>query len=430
MKRESICLGLFVMSGLASAQTLKGVVVSSGLSTPVQVMQDPSHADTQYVLQKGGIIRTLINGVLSSDALDLTGTIATASERGLLGMAFNPNNANQAFLYYNDPDGAVRVSHWDRTSDGARTFNAASRVGVFRFDHSGASNHNGGTINFGPDGFLYLGTGDGGGGNDTFQNAQNPNSLLGKMLRIDPFGTDVAPGDPENNYANPTSNPFFGTSGPIQARDEIWAFGMRNPFRWGFDSVTGGMFIGDVGQGSSPAAHEEVDYIRPGEGGLNMGWPRWEGTLEHTSQPGLAYGPMTPPVYEYTATAQGSAITGGLRYRSNRLGAFFNGRYFFADYIEQKLWSLGVTDNGDGSVSMSDLRDHTSEVFAAIGNANIVSFNVDANGAMLLTDINGRIIRIDAVPEPATFVALGLGMALVLRKRRRRGAKGAAPGTL
>lgn len=421
MLRLGSVSALVLVGACAVAQLpLKGTVYASGLSTPVMSIQDPLNADTLYVLQKGGQIRQVVNGVLQGpNSLDISGIIATDSERGLLGMAFNPNNANQAFLYYNDTAGAIHVARWDRTSSGARTFNAASRFGIISIAHSGASNHNGGTVAFGADGMMYLGTGDGGGGNDTFQNAQNPNSLLGKMIRVNPFGADALPGDPENNYAIPADNPFVGTNGPITARGEIWDFGNRNPFRWSFDN-DGSMWIGDVGQGPNPAAHEEIDWTAAGVGGKNFGWPRWEGTLEHTNQPNLTFNPMSPPVFEYVAGASGSSITGGRRLRNGQLGTFFDGRYFFGDYVQGKIWSLAVTD-GVGTVSVSDLRDHSAAIFAGIGNGSIVSFNQGADGALYLTDItNGRIIRVDAVPEPTSLLVLVGAFGLLLKRRRGR----------
>lgn len=398
-------VALFIpLIGMAVGQAplpLRGTVFVSGLNTPVQLVQDPTNTDTQYVLQKGGLIRVIVNGSLSStNALDISSLLTTTSERGLLGMAFNPNNANQVFLYYTGSGGAITVSTWNRTSAGARTFSSGSRVGVFSTPHSQADNHNGGTIGFGPDGMLYLATGDGGGANNQFNNAQNPNTLLGKILRINPFGADAFPGDPNNNYAIPPDNPFLPGNGPITALGEIWDFGNRNPFRWSFDPVDGSMWIGDVGQGPNPPSHEEIDWTPAGVGGKNFGWPRWEGTLEHTTQPPLAFLPMFPPSFEYVAPVGGStAITGGLRYRSNRLGTFYNGRYFFADSQEGNVWSLAVTDQA-GSVSLGDLRDITGQVFATIGAGNIVSFNVGSGGALYLTDIDGRIIRLDTILMP------------------------------
>jgi len=399
--RRSLWLLALAMGSFSSAQILsgttpiKGVVVASGLSSPMMVLQDPINNDTQYVLQKGGQIRVIINGALQTNPA-LTVTVGTTSERGLLGAAWNPTNANQIFLYYNDTDGSLRVSHWDRTSTGARTFNSATRVGVIRIDHSAAANHNGGTINFGPDGYLYMATGDGGSSNDPPANAQNPNVLLGKILRIDPFGPDAFPSDTENNYAIPVDNPFVGGSGPIPARGEIWCFGVRNPFRWSFDT-DGSMWIGDVGQGPNPPSHEEVDYLAPGVGGKNLGWDRWEGTLEHTNENALAFQPMYPPIFEYIAGASGTAITGGRVYRSARLGASYVGRYFFADYVMGKVWCSRVTYSG-GTAVLSDQRDITSSVFAGISAGAIVSFDVGYGSALYLTDIGGgRIIRLDRV---------------------------------
>lgn len=264
---------------------------------------------------------------------------------------------------------------------------------------------------------MYIGTGDGGSGNDPERNAQDPNDLQGKMLRIDVNGDDFG-GDPNRNYAIPTDNPFFGTNGPVQALDEIWAFGVRNPFKFSFDSDNGALIIADVGQG----AREEINYVPNGVGGQNYGWVKYEGTILTPGIPNnyqLAYGPHTAPIAEYDHTV-GSSITGGYVYRGTALGSFYQGRYFYADYVSRKLFSIGLTIDSSGYATAGSPIDHTSELGGSAALGPITSIDVDANGELLLVSYTGQVQRLTAVPEPATMVALGLGALALLRRRSRK----------
>jgi glucose/arabinose dehydrogenase len=270
------------------------------------------------------------------------------------------------------------------------------------------SNHNGGTMRFGPDGHLYIGMGDGGSGNDPQNNAQNPNSLLGKMLRIDVHGDDF-PNDPLKNYAIPIDNPFLDGI-PISASPEIWAFGLRNPWKFSFDPVTGAMLIADVGQ----SAREEVNYEPMGAGGRNYGWRMREGFIS-TGLGGQAYGPLTDPIWDYPR-AQGRSITGGYVYRGNALPSFYQGRYFVGDFMDGKMWSLELILDANGEASVGTVLNHNAEL-GAMG--MISSIDVDFMGELYVLDYSGgRILKI--VPEPASMLALALGAALVVRRRRSR----------
>jgi len=259
--------------------------------------------------------------------------------------------------------------------------------GTQRFIDQPFSNHNGGHLAFGPDGYLYIGLGDGGSGNDPDHRAQNPNELLGKMLRID---VGVHDSDPFG-YRIPPDNPF--TAGSV-ARDEIWAFGLRNPWRYSFDDVTrggtGALVIADVGQSS----REEINYEPRGAGGRNYGWRNFEGTRENITTLPLFSAP-THPIFEY-GRSDGVSVTGGFVYRGARLGSTFLGRYFFADY-SGRVWSLALTIDGSREARVSDRREHTAELGGATVLGSISSFGVDADGELYIVGhTNGRIVRITA----------------------------------
>ncbi|MBC8063215.1 MAG: PQQ-dependent sugar dehydrogenase, partial [Chlorobia bacterium] len=261
-----------------------------------------------------------------------------------------------------------------------------------------------------------LGIGDGGGGNDPNNNAQNPNSLLGKMLRIDP-GSDAFPADPNSNYAIPASNPFAGSNGPVQAADEIWAFGVRNPYKFSFDSSNGAMLMADVGQG----AWEEINYEPAGQGARNYGWRIREGKHD-TGFGGAAYTPLTEPIFDYSHDVNdptnGRSITGGVVYRGSLLQGY-QGRYFFADFISRRVWSLGLNINAvTGEATAGNLLEHTAAFGGSNFLGNISSIDAGADGELYLSSFNGNIYRV--VPEPATMIALGCGLAFLARKRRKR----------
>ena len=277
--------------------------------------------------------------ILGNDFLNLTGSVSCCGEQGLLGLAFAPDYASSGRFYVNftNTSGDTVVARFTRSStptlaDPLSRFDLQLE-GTRRFVSQPFANHNGGHLAFGPDGYLYIGLGDGGSGNDPDHRAQNPNELLGKMLRIDVNVPDTD----SLGYRIPPDNPFLGAS---IARDEIWAFGLRNPWRYSFDDVarggTGALVIGDVGQNS----REEIDYEPRGAGGRNYGWRNFEGTRDNvTSRP--LFSPPTDPIFDYGRT-DGISVTGGFVYRGARLGAAYRGRYFFADY-SGRVWSLALT---------------------------------------------------------------------------------------
>jgi glucose/arabinose dehydrogenase len=393
------------MSSLAVAPAyaqLQGQVYASGFESPVAFVQDPTDRTVQFVVQQTGRIRVVRSGAtLPGDFLDLTSQIACCGERGLLGLAFAPDYASSGrfFVNFTNTNGDTVVARFTRSAN-PLIADASSRFdlqleGTHRVITQPFSNHNGGHLAFGPDGFLYIGLGDGGSGNDPDHRAQNPAQLLGKMLRID---VNV----PDNNtfgYRIPQDNPFLAGN---PARDEIWAFGLRNPWRYSFDDVarggTGALIIGDVGQNR----FEEIDYEPRGAGGRNYGWRNREGAHDNVTSRPLAYQPATEPIFEY-GRGDGVSITGGFVYRGARLGSAYRGRYFFADY-SGRVWSLALTIDSSGEARASDRREHTADLGGSSVLGFISSFGLDADGELYIVNhTGGRIVRITApLVAPAT----------------------------
>jgi glucose/arabinose dehydrogenase len=325
---------------VGTEQVFSGVT----LSNPVAMLQAPGDNTRWFVVEQGGHVRVFDNDPMvttATDFIDISGRVTSSGEAGLLGMAFHPDFPNidqRVYLFYSHTDATAglvsRLSEF-KTSDGGLTLDAASERILITIDKpDNASNHNGGNIVFGPDGFLYLGIGDGGGGNDqhgTIGNGQNLLTLLGKMLRIDIEGTQGT-----FNYRIPPGNPFAGNV-PCAVNGfgtancpEIFAFGFRNPWRWSFDRVTGDLWVGDVGQ----STREEVDRVVLNG---NYGWRCKEGTTDT----GMSCGPATnflPPVVDYGRSV-GSTVTGGYVYRGTQF-ASLAGRYIFADFGSGRIWNI------------------------------------------------------------------------------------------
>ena len=308
----------------AGSATIAATRVASGLASPVFAASPPGDPDRLFIVeQHSGRIRILdlASGQLNPDSfLDLPdSSLAAGGEQGLLGMAFHPNYATNGLFYVNltNAAGDTEIREY-RRSDANHADAASGRV-ILGYDQP-FDNHNGGWLGFGPDGMLYISSGDGGSGGDPMGNAQNVNSLLGKILRID-VNSDGFPADAARNYAIPAGNPFAGATA---GADEVWHYGLRNPWRNSFDAATGKLWIGDVGQG----AREEVDVIPAGVGGLNLGWNIKEGSANYAG--GSAAG-LTAPILDYDHSASGGfAITGGYVYHGPG-GA--NGLYVYADFV-------------------------------------------------------------------------------------------------
>lgn len=386
-----------LLTGTSVFAQLRPIPYVSGLSAPVAFVQDPADPTIQYVVQQGGRIRLIRNGALQSTPfLDLTSSISSGGERGLLGMALPANDTTSGRFYVNftNPAGHTVIARFKRSTTNPLVADPTTRFDLLwstgeRFIRQPYSNHNGGTIIFGPDGYLYIGMGDGGSGNDPEHRAQNPTELLGKMLRIDVS----VPDSNQAGLAIPADNPFRSTSRP-----EIWSFGLRNPWKFSFDDParggTGALVIADVGQG----AWEEIDYEPAGRGGLNYGWRNREGAHNTGITPNLppAFTPLVDPIFEYNHTV-GASITGGYVYRGTALGGAYRGRYFFGDFVTSKIWSVALTINpSSGDATVSDLREHTADL-AANG---VSSFGVDAAGELYFVNLNaGTVVRIGASPS-------------------------------
>jgi glucose/arabinose dehydrogenase len=404
--RYAAVAGLIVLlSGQSAFAQLRRVTYVTGLTQPVAFVQDAGDPATQYVVQQGGLIRVIRNGVLQATPfLDLRTVISAGGERGLLGMAFPPNTAvsGRFYVFFNDPNGDIVVSRFKRSASNPLVADPASRfdlrwsTGERVIRHPQFGNHNGGCLQFGPDGYLYVAVGDGGGGNDTLKNAQNQAKLLGKLLRID---VSVPDSDPAGLRV-PPDNPF-----PANGAPEVWDIGLRNPWKFSFDDParggTGAIVIGDVGQG----AWEEVDYEPAARGGNNYGWPHREGAHDNVLTDPPAFLPLVDPIFEYPHPT-GASITGGYVYRGAALAAAFRGRYFFGDFVTAKIWSIALTiDPTTGRATASDLREHTAELTPG----NVSSFGVDASGELYFVDYsNGAIVRIAAPSAPPPAMSIDL----------------------
>ena len=375
---------------------------ASGFSAPLAFVQDPLDRAVQFVVEQGGRIRVVRNATtLPADLLDLTNVVSSGGERGLLGLACAADG--RLFVNFTDRSGNTVVARFRRSAD-PLVANPASRFDLRWNGANGPAvitqpfaNHNGGHLAFGPDGYLYVGLGDGGSGNDPDHRAQNPAELLGKMLRIDVNVPDTH----AIGYQVPPDNPFLNSG--IGARPEIWAFGLRNPWRYTFDDParagTGALLIADVGQ----SEWEEIDYQPPNRGGRNYGWRNREGAHANIGSRPPAFQPLIDPVFEY-GRATGQSITGGFVYRGRGLGSDYVGRYFFADFVAGRVWSVALTVDSQGEARASDLIEHTADLGGSNQLGNISSFGVDADGELYVVSLSrGTIIAlVGALTAPAT----------------------------
>ncbi|HZI53565.1 MAG TPA: PQQ-dependent sugar dehydrogenase, partial [Chitinophagaceae bacterium] len=300
-------------------------------------MSPPDSSDRLFIVQKVGSVKVY------DKAFNFLGDFVTVSgvtingERGLLSMAFHPDYKSNGlfFVYYTNLQGDIEISRY-KVSDDPNRADTTTRTIIITIPHRAAANHNGGKIGFGADGYLYFATGDGGNGGDPPNNAQNGKVLLGKMLRI-----DVNNPGPQLNYSIPTDNPFVNDT---LIADEIWALGLRNPFRWSFDRLTHNMWIADVGQG----VKEEINFRKAGETkGINYGWRCYEGKNIYNASGCKTADQYIPPIFDYphNLTTGGSSVTGGYVYRGSEYPSM-NGYYIFADYISNNQWLIKDSSNG------------------------------------------------------------------------------------
>ena len=354
----------FTSSDSARAQSIALELVANNLANPVAITHAGDGSGRLFItLQDGQIV--IYNGtqILPTPFLDISSLVSCCGERGLLSVAFHPNYVNNGFVYvnYTDNNGNTVIARYT-VSANPNIANPSSAFILLTIQQP-FSNHNGGQLQFGPDGYLYIGMGDGGSGGDPQDNAQNLGTLLGKMLRINVNGDDF-PTDPNRNYSIPSDNPFVGITG----LDEIWALGFRNPWRFSFDLLTDDLFIGDVGQNN----FEEIDFQpASSNGGENYGWRCYEGNSAFNTSGCSPASNYEFPIFEYSH-AEGCSVTGGYRYRGNDFPGLF-GIYFSGDFCSGKIW--GTTQNGsswttnqllDTSLSISSYgEDETGEIYLA-----------------------------------------------------------------
>lgn len=356
------------------------VPVAAGLSQPVFVTNAGDGSGRLFVLERVGRIRVIdsAGNLLPTPFLDLSSIVrSTGSEEGILGLAFHPAYESNGlfFVTYNDASGDIVLAKYSVSSD-PNVANPASASIVLIIPHPNNANHNGGMLAFGNDGYLYWSTGDGGGGGDVPNNAQNTNILLGKILRLDV--TSASP------YAIPSDNPFLGVSGSLA---EIWDYGFRNPWRFSFDRATYDMYIGDVGQGS----REEIDFEPASSlGGMNYGWRVMEGSLCFNPSSGCDTSGKVFPVAEYDHNSEICAVTGGYVYRGIQSPPM-TGIYFYGDYCSGEIWGLLQQSPG---IWNSDLIMDTS--------FSISSFGEDEAGELYLTDYStGTVQKIIGPSAPS-----------------------------
>lgn len=330
-------------------------IVSNDLDFPVDIQPTKSELGRMYIVEKQGTIHAFTNNQIDKEPfLNIEDRINQGfSEKGLLGLAFHPNYEQNGYFYvnYTGSGGDTHISRFQAVN-GKGDPNSEVVLMVIKQPYP---NHNGGGLAFGPDGYLYIGLGDGGLVGDPYKNAQNTSVMLGKILRI-----DVDNGNP---YAIPPGNPFG---------NEVWAFGLRNPWRFSFDNANGDLYIGDVGQGK----WEEVDYLPAGTSGANFGWSVVEGNHPYD---GEAQASFTPPIAEYSHDL-GCAVTGGYVYRGALPG--LNGIYMYADYCRGTIWGALQVDGQWQSQIMFE----TGE--------NITSFGQDEFGEMYITTESGNVLKL------------------------------------
>ncbi len=376
----AVCSAILLASGIAQGVQIALEPVASGLAFPTYVTHAGDGSGRLFIVLRQGQI-VIFDGirVRPTPFLDITPLVSTAGEQGLFSVAFHPNYSQNGlfFVNYTNLSGATVVARYSVSGD-PNVANPASAQVLLTIAQP-FTNHNGGQLQFGPDGFLYIGMGDGGSGGDPFNNAQNLATLLGKMLRIDVNG-----GIP---YAIPLNNPFIGVPG---ARGEIWALGLRNPWRFSFDRLTGDLFIADVGQNR----FEEVDFQSAASaGGENYGWRLMEGLHCFIPTINCNDGTLTLPIIEYDHSLGKCSITGGYRYRGVQQPGLF-GIYFFADLCTGQIW--GASQDGLGVWSFTELLDTA---------LMIATFGEDEAGELYVADfMGGTVFRI--VTAPLTAIEL------------------------
>ncbi len=362
--KNILLLGMTMLSFFGYSQIISLTQFASGFTDPVEI----THAGDSrlFVVQQGGLIKIVnANGTTNATPfLNLSSIISTGGERGLLGLAFHPNYATNGFFFvnYTNTAGNTVIARYSVSANP----NVASTTGTILMTITQPfSNHNGGSIKFGPDGYLYIGMGDGGSGGDPGNRSQNISDNLGKMLRID-VNSSVAP-----FYTNPATNPYVGIAG----NDEIWAIGLRNPWKFSFNRLNGDLWIADVGQN----AIEEIDKISSPlpNTGINFGWRCYEGNSTYNTTGCAAASTMTFPFTQYARSGGACSVTGGYVY-TGTLYPNFQNKYFFTDYCDDKIRMV----NSAGTIT-------TTSSFS--GNS-FATFGEDVAGELYVAGISSGII--------------------------------------
>lgn len=364
----TLCLVTSLALATASADEPAAPVQPVNASlTEVAKAQGPSAGaagpdDTLWIAERAGTVRVLDGSGLGAPVLDISDETTTDGERGLLGVAFDKTFAH-FYISFTDLEGTSTIDEF-AVEDGQLQPDTRRTVLTQTQPYA---NHNGGDIKFGPDGYLYIAFGDGGSGGDPHGNGQKLDTLLGKLLRIDPSGDEP--------YAIPADNPFVSDA---NAKEEIWSYGLRNPWRFSFDAGTGDLLIGDVGQSD----WEEIDWApADSKGGENYGWSSMEGT--HPFRGGTEPANHVPPVYEYDRTGLGCSVTGGFVYRGEALPDL-QGSYVFSDYCDGTLRTLRMAD---GEVTgVGDL---------GVSAGEVISFVEGGDGELYVLGSNGTVSRVD-----------------------------------
>jgi glucose/arabinose dehydrogenase len=387
MKKLLFCASIF-SSFIMNAQSITLEEFATGFTAPVEIVN--ANDSRMFVVQQNGIIKIVQpNGTVNStNFLNIGSKITYGGERGLLGLAFHPQYSTNGyfFVYYNDLDGDITVARYTVSSN--PDVADATTEKIILNQAKPFDNHNGGSIHFAPDGYLWVVTGDGGSSGDPNNNAQNKNSLLGKLLRLDINSTGP--------YNIPPGNPFVGVDGA----DEVWAYGLRNAWKFNFDTTSGNVMIADVGQGQI----EEINRMPLTQAGINYGWRCYEGNNTYNTSGCAAQATMTFPIAAYDHSGGKCSITGGYIYRGTQFPVL-QGRYIFADYCSTQIGSLNPDDSITWTSAFSGNNFSTfgvnnlNELFvAAVNNGKIFRVTTTTLG----TQENDLSIQIKVYPNPAS----------------------------